>query len=67
MTTLIALAIKEVPAVIALLKARYSQQHPDAEVPTDEEVLAAYATAFQSSLAKDEEWLAAHPVVDEIG
>lgn len=67
MSPLIALAIKEIPAVIALLKARYSRQHPDANVPTDEEVLDAYAKAFQSSLAKDDEWLAAHPVDDGVG
>ena len=58
---LIALAIKEAPAIIALLKERFGKQNPDVPSPTDAEVISAYESAFQSSLARDAAWLAAHP------
>lgn len=61
MNPLIALAIQEAPGIIALLKDAFKRDNPDAPVPTDEEVIAAYESAFRSSLAKDEAWLAAHP------
>ena len=58
---LIAIAIQETPAVIAFLRDAFSKRHPDQPPPTDAEVIAAYEQAFQSSLAKDAAWLAAHP------
>ena len=58
---LIALAIQEAPTIIAALKALFHQTNPNAPLPTDAEVIAAYQTAFVSSLAKDDAWLAAHP------
>jgi hypothetical protein len=58
---LLALAIQEAPTMISALKDLFSKQNPDAPVPTDAEVIAAYNDAFASSLAKDEQWLAAHP------
>lgn len=58
---LVTLAIQETPAIIDGLKALFAKQQPDAPVPTDAEIIAAYQSAFVSSLAKDEAWLAAHP------
>lgn len=58
---LLAVAIDELPNVIAYLKGLFHQAHPDAPAPTDAEIIAAYESAFQSSLAKDDAWLAAHP------
>ncbi len=61
MSPLIAVAIEQTPALIALLRSIFVRQHPDAPVPTDEEVIAAYQSALASSLAQDAAWLAAHP------
>lgn len=58
---LIALAIQETPALIEGFKKLFAQHNPAAPEPTSEEVIAAYQSAFASSLAKDEVWLAAHP------
>ena len=58
---LIAIALQETPAIIASLKSLFVAQNPTAPVPTDAEVIAAYNSAFISSLAKDTAWLAAHP------
>lgn len=60
MNPLIAVAIQETPAVIALLKAAFSKAHPDQPPPTEAEIIAAYEAAFQSSLAKDDLWLSQH-------
>jgi hypothetical protein len=61
MGDLIALLIKEIPDAIALGKELFAKANPDAPVPTDEEVAAAYIAAYQSSIDKDNQWLAAHP------
>ena len=58
---LIALVIKELPDGIALIKSLFVKANPDAPVPTDAEVIAAYQSALASSLAKDADWLAQHP------
>lgn len=58
---LIALAIQETPVIIETLRNLFKKHNPDASLPTDEEVIAAYQSAFASSVAKDEAWLAAHP------
>lgn len=58
---LVTLAIEEVPELIALIKARFSKANPDEPPPSSEQVVAAYKTAMQSSLALDDQWLAAHP------
>jgi hypothetical protein len=58
---LLQLVITELPDAIALVKTLFAQQNPGAPVPTDAEVTAAYQQALSSSLAKDADWLAAHP------
>jgi hypothetical protein len=58
---LILLAIQELPALIARFREIFAAQHPDEPVPSDAEVVAAYESAYQLSVAKDEAWLAAHP------
>jgi hypothetical protein len=67
MGALLAIALQETPAIIESLKGLFVQQHPDAPVPTDAEVIAAYQAALASSLAKDADWLAAHPTTDVNG
>lgn len=58
---LLQLAIQEVPNVIEALKALFKKRNPAAPEPTEVEVMAAFNGAFFSSLAKDDQWLAAHP------
>jgi hypothetical protein len=58
---LVALAIQEAPAAIALIKNLFAKANPGAPELTDEEVVAAWNSAFASSLAKDDAYLAAHP------
>jgi len=58
---LIAIAIQELPSLIGLLREAFVKHAPTEPVPTDEQVLAAFEQAFQSSRAKDQAWLAAHP------
>jgi hypothetical protein len=59
---LVTLAIQNLPGVIAWIRSAFVSAHPDVVPPTDEEVLAAYLTAFKSSIAVDDAWLLAHPV-----
>jgi len=56
------LAIQETPALIAAFRKLFVKANPTLPAPTDEEVIAAFHSAFLSSLAKDAAWLAAHPV-----
>lgn len=58
---LLQLAIQLTPELIGDFRTLFKKQYPDAVEPTDEEVFAAFELAFQSSLAKDDAWLAAHP------
>ena len=58
---LVNVLIQELPAAIAWGKEVFRVNHPDQPEPTDAEVQAAFEAAFQSSIAKDDAWLAAHP------
>ena len=58
---LLALAIQELPVLIATFKTLFVQQNPALPEPTDEEIIAGLQSALLSSLAKDAAWLAAHP------
>ena len=60
-TQLVNLAIQETPAVVAMIRGLFVKQNPTVPPPTDDEVIAAFQSAFASSLAKDEAWLVAHP------
>lgn len=60
-TQLLMVAIQHVPAIVAWVKATFKKDNPDAELPTDDEVVAALRDAIASSVAKDDAWLAAHP------
>jgi hypothetical protein len=57
----VALAIEQAPNAIKLLMDAFASRHPNEPQPTSEEVEAAWQSAFTSSLAKDDAWLAAHP------
>ena len=58
---LIELAINLAPEIITRLREMFHSENPTAALPTDAEVISAYQSAFISSLAKDDLWLAAHP------
>jgi hypothetical protein len=59
---LIQIGVAELPAMIDFLKSAFRRRHPGDPEPSSEDVIAAYEQAFASSLAKDDLWLAAHPV-----
>lgn len=61
MNNLVNIAIAETPAIIEFLKSAFAKAHPNDPAPTDADVIAAYQSAFASSIAKDDAWLAAHP------
>lgn len=58
---LLNVAIQELPNALEFLRDAFKQRHPAAPDPTDAEVIAAFESAFRSSVAKDDAWLAAHP------
>lgn len=58
---LVTLVIEELPSVVDEVRSLFAARHPTDPLPTDADVKAAFDQAFQSSLAKDEAWLAAHP------
>lgn len=60
LTPVIGLAIQELPSIISLIKGIHATQNPDAPALTDEDVIAALNAAIASSVAKDDQWLAAH-------
>lgn len=57
---LVNVIIAEIPAAVALIRDLFVKKNPDAPVPTDEEIAAAYQQALTSSIAKDDLWLAQH-------
>lgn len=57
---LLALAVQELPALIATIKTLFVQQHPAVPEPTDDEIIAGLQSALLSSLARDAEWLSVH-------
>ena len=58
---LIGVIIKELPALIGVVKDAFHKQQPGDPVPSEADIFVAFNAAFYSSLAKDEAWLAAHP------
>lgn len=58
---LVGLAISELPVIIGGIMALFAKNNPDAPPPTNEEVIAAFQSAVESSLARDAAWLSAHP------
>lgn len=62
---LIQLALTLVPSIIERIRSAFQSNHPGDPAPTDAEIIAAYQTAFVSSLAKDDQWLAMHPTVQK--
>jgi len=61
MTPLIAVLIQNLPGLIGFAKEAFAKANPDAPIPTDAEIKAAYVAALASSLSIDSEWLASHP------
>ena len=57
---LLEIAITNLPAIIDSLKGWFHAANPEAPLPTDAEVIAAYQEALASSLSTDAQWLAAH-------
>lgn len=57
---LISVLIAKLPEIIALSKQWFSEAHPNAPVPTDEEVVQAWLLASASSVHIDDAWLASH-------
>lgn len=58
---LLQLAVELTPEVFAWFKTAFGKKNPTQPEPTDADVIAAFNVAFVSSLAKDDQWLAAHP------
>lgn len=61
MNPLLQLIIGQLPGLVQTIRDLLRRRDPNAPEPTDAEVLAAFQEAIASSLAKDEQWLAAHP------
>lgn len=64
---LVQFGISIAPEVIAFFRERFAKANPDAPAITDEQVLEALNSAIASGIAKDDEWLAAHPETGDGG
>jgi hypothetical protein len=60
---LMQLAIQELPVIIELVRQVFIKHNPEAPPPTDADVMAVFNQAYAQSLAVDEQWQAAHPVL----
>lgn len=61
-TSIVNTTIGALPGILALIRANHATANPDAPALTDEQVTLALQEAVASSVAKDEQWLAQHPV-----
>ena len=61
MGALVPLVIQELPGILSLIKDTFTTTHPGVPAPTDEELMQAFEQAFQSSRARDDQWLSSHP------
>ena len=57
---LLALLLKEVPAVISMVRAHHAQVNPSAPPLTDAEAVALFKQAIDSGVFVADQWLAAH-------
>lgn len=64
MDTLLLFAIQNLPGIIKGFRDLLADD-PNAPNPTDKEVLEALKVACESSILKDDFWLAAHPQSEE--
>ncbi len=54
-------AIELIPEVFSLIRESFRRSHPNDPQPSDADVAAGLRSAIDSSEAKDEAWLRAHP------
>ena len=59
---LLAVILDAAPNIISSIRVWFQEAHPNAPVPTDAEVEAAFHQVLTDSLSKDAAWLAAHPI-----
>lgn len=63
---LLSLVLQELPGIVAGVISLFKNQNPDSPEPTEAELLAALKQAVDSSIAKDDQWLADHPAKPEV-
>lgn len=62
MNPLVQLLIKEMPVILDIIRAKHSRINPSLPPLTDAEALELLKEALDSSIAKDDNWLAIHGV-----
>lgn len=65
--TLAPLIVQALPEIVSAIKGIVSAKQPDAPSASDAAILAALHQAVAADVAKDSQWLAAHPVTDATG